>query len=181
MPTQSSTPARAKLVFHPSVIRGAWERLETWVPPPDTREYFRDRVSQSITRTIGTTPRRVRHRYFWGDAVGYLRTSRVIYTPPEGRYVHKNKRQYRQWVLDLNDRHGTPRHWVRQHPTFWFFALPLANPWRRGGVLVIPDCVIPQHRVLTRLNQKPNWLWQYWERWDCLLTYPDLPDDLIRA
>lgn len=62
----------------------------------------------------------------------------------------------------------------RSHPTIWFLAFP------RGGCLVIPDCIIPANWTRIRLKREdPYWPWRFFDRFDCLKTYPELPDDLV--
>ncbi len=57
----------------------------------------------------------------------------------------------------------------RLRPTFWFLAFPA------GGCLVVPDCVLPAHWKVIRLNGRGCWLWRYWQRFDCVATWPELP------
>lgn len=74
-----------------------------------------------------------------------------------------------RWIL-------TDKKWNRLHPDIWFFAFPA------GGFLIIPDHVLASHWHNMRLDRaKGCWQWKFWERWDVVSAYPNLPDDLVEG
>ena len=83
------------------------------------------------------------------------------------------------WRFDLRSpNNGTPR--TREHPTFWLLSCALARPYKPGGSLVIPDCVLPPHWQVINVPQMLNsWLWRFWEQYQCFATYPDVPEELV--
>ncbi len=82
------------------------------------------------------------------------------HTPPKGN----------AWTLDSRRLGWRER---ARHPDFWFLCLP------SGGVLVVPDAVLPFNWTHLSVPGATGWQWGYLDRWDCLNTYPDLPPDLV--
>ena len=83
-----------------------------------------------------------------------------------------------RWRIMLNQT-SPKKYSERLHPTFWIFLFDSARlTW--AGMIIIPDCVLPEHWKRIHLAPRPYWIWKYWRRWDCLATYPDVPADLLR-
>lgn len=104
----------------------------------------------------------------WGVA-RMARRTRILRLVGKG-FETSERREYRwQWVLHHN---GEDRR--RSHPDLWFFCFPA------GGCLVIPDSVLQPTWVHMQLRAGfRTWLWAFWERWDIITTYPNMPADLV--
>lgn len=176
----TTTPARANLVFSPGVTLGAWLRGKgKWKPPADRISIFRRHIQMQFDRTLPHVPLTIdecMRRYRWQGYNARMRIAHIQLNKRDDACNRKLARRRYRWQVNLSDCTSKER----LHPTFWFLVFPLPVPKDPGGVLVIPDCVIPPHWHIVRLAQRPYWMWQYWGRWDCLKTYPDLPEDLLR-
>ena len=164
--------------FPDGVVRDAWKQgLGTWEIDPGFRKRFVGRVTSRITETLGATPIIQHRRISWATQEGWLRKARL--TLRKDKRGTADKRPHYRWKISLCDRRFRGGSRPRGHPNFWFIACPTYKAHSPGHILVIPDCVIPVHWTTIHLAQRSYWVWHFWERWDCLLTYPDIPDDLL--
>jgi len=72
---------------------------------------------------------------------------------------------------------GLPLPWLaRTCPSSRLLVLCLPS----GGVLVMPDAVLPFNWTHVSLPGPTGWQWVYLDRWDTLRTWPELPNDMVR-
>ncbi len=153
------------------LVKGPWAAHRKTLKRYKHKAHFKKVIDRQVFRA-GFLPHWKQHRVYWTLDDG---------TECEGMPVTARFEE-----LDYLHRRGKPRTFAwfvpfvrakqRHHPTFWFFLFPCAV---NGGVVVIPDAVINANWHGARLIQDSYWMWRYWERWDCLATWPDLPADLV--
>src|ERR1035437_8358360 len=173
IPARQQTGRKRRYQHPQTALAAAWNRGTKRPMPRNAAQVFRRRALRLITQQTGQQPILNDHpvgkslvpgfQLSWAGPDGQPLTAWVRV----GRLVRHNIRlprwhiEYR-WNFRITERpHRGPE--PRAHPTFWLLCCSLYPPFQPGGVIVIPDCVLPEHWRYLRLAQAPYWVWKFFQ------------------